>query len=88
MLRYSYPGGLTPNEVPLAEDFEREVLPYTMKHGPQIGVDAMNGDPVAEDIIRRQRLFVEGVPEMRALNLRLLKAGIKLWERNCREKAR
>jgi len=69
-----------PEEEPLIERFEADVLPYTLKHGARIGEDAMNGSEVAEEIIRRQRLFVEGVPELREMNYRLLVAALKTWD--------
>ncbi len=78
-MKFEYPG-LMPEEIPLIERFEEDVLPYTIKHGPQIGEMAMNGDLAAEEIIRRQHLFVEGLPEMRSFNYKLLVKAIKLWE--------
>lgn len=81
-LRYSYPGGVSDQERPILEKFERDILPYTMKHGPRIGEDAMAGDRDAEQIIVRQRLLCEGVPEMRAINFRWLVSALKRWEAN------
>lgn len=80
-MRYDYPGGVMDYEKPMIEKFESEILPYTIKHGPRIGESAMNGDVVAEEIIRRQRLFVEGLPEMRRTNLAMLINALKLWEK-------
>ena len=79
-MKFEYPGGVMPEEIPLIERFEDEVLPFALKHGPQIGEMAMNGDLAAEEIIRRQHLFVLGVPEMRQFNYKLLVKAIKLWE--------
>jgi hypothetical protein len=79
-MRFDYPGGVMPEEVPLIERFERDVFPYTLAHGPQIGEMAMNGDLAAEEIIRRQHLFVCGVPELREFNYKLLVKALKLWE--------
>lgn len=79
-LRYEYPGGVEPGDIPLLEKFEVEILPYTMKHGSRIGAAAMDGNPVAEEVIRRQRLLVEGLPEMRATNFKMLVSALKAWE--------
>ena len=35
---------------------------------------------VAEEVIRRQRLLVEGLPEMRATNFKMLVSALKAWE--------
>lgn len=79
-MKYSYPGGVLPEEISLMEKFEDEILPYTQKHGAQIGEMAMNGDLAAEEIIRRQHLFVMGLPEYRKFNLQLLIKAMKQWE--------
>lgn len=79
-MRYDYPGGVAEEERPLIEKFETDVLPYAMKHGPVIGDAAMKGDGNATEIIRRMRLFVEGVPEMRRFNYALLVQHLKAWE--------
>lgn len=78
-MKYEYPGGIMDYEKNMIERFEDHILPFTIKNGPKIGESAMNGDAAAEEIIRRQRLFVEGVPEMRFLNFKLLNKAIKLW---------
>jgi hypothetical protein len=80
MPRYDYPGGVASEDVPVIERFERDVLPFVLKNGPEIGDAAMRGDATCEEIIRRNRLFVEGLPEMRALNLKLLIRALKAWE--------
>ena len=79
-MRFEYPGGVLEEEIPLIDRFEEDVLPYTLKHGPQIGDAAMNGNSVAEEIILRQYLFVEGLPEKRPENYKRLVAALKLWE--------
>ena len=79
-MKYEYPGGVSECEVPLIDKFEREVLPYTEKMGPYIGEAAVQGDMDAEEIIRRQRLFCFGLPEMRKTNLAWLVSAIKRWE--------
>ena len=79
-MRYEYPGGVVEEERPLIEKFEADVLPYAMKHGPVIGEAAMKGDANATEIIRRMRLFVEGLPEMRRFNYGLLVEHLKAWE--------
>lgn len=81
MPKYEYPGGVFGEaETYLVERFEDEVLPYSMKHGPEIGERAMQGDLDCEEIIRRQRMFCEGMPHLRPLNFRLLVAALKRWE--------
>lgn len=79
-LRYEYPAGVLPEEEPTVEIFERDVLPFVMKNGSEIGTKAMQGDKVCEEIIRRHDMFVGGLPSMRATNLRLLISALKLWE--------
>jgi hypothetical protein len=79
-VRYEYPGGLLPEEVPVIEQFERDLVPYVQKHGSMIGERAMQGDLDAEEIIRRYRLFVEGLPHMRRFNLKLLTNAAKRFE--------
>lgn len=80
MSRYEYPGGVLPEERPLIERFESDVLPFVMRHGSEIGESAMQGDMDCEEIIRRHRLFVEGMPHLRPANYRLLTAALKRWE--------
>lgn len=80
-MQFDYPGGVMDWERPMIERFERDVLPYTIKHGPHIGDSAMKGNVIAEEIIRRHRLFVEGLPELRATNFNLLVNALKLWEK-------
>lgn len=81
MAKYEYPGGVMDWEKPLIDKFETEILPYTIKNGPKIGEAAMQGDRVAEEIIRRQQLFVEGLPELRRANFKMLTIALKLWEK-------
>lgn len=81
MAKYEYPGGVMDWERPLIEKFENEVLPYTLKNGPRIGEAAMQGNTVAEEIIRRQQLFVEGLPELRRANFKMLLIALQLWEK-------
>lgn len=80
MTRYEYPGGVLPEERPLIERFETDVLPFVVRHGSEIGESAMQGDLDCEEIIRRHRLFVEGMPHLRPANYRLLTAALKRWE--------
>ena len=80
MPRYDYPGGVLPEEKPLIEMFERDALPFVLKNGSEIGASAMQGDADCEEIIRRHRLFVEGLPHLRAWNYKLLTAALKRWE--------
>lgn len=81
-MKYDYPGGVEEWERPIVEKFEDEILPFTIKHGPRIGEAAMKGDQVAEEIIRRQQMFCEGLPEMRGMNFRMLVAALKTWSQN------
>lgn len=78
-MRYDW-GIVLPEEQPLIEKFEDEVLPFTKKHGPEIGEKAMQGDVVCEEIIRRQHLFVSGLPEKRPENFKLLVKALKTWD--------
>ena len=80
MLRYSYPHGVLAEEEPIVEQFERDVLPFVLKNGSEIGTSAMQGDADCEEIIRRNRMFVEGMPHLRAWNLKLLIGALKRWE--------
>jgi hypothetical protein len=79
-VRYQYPGGVLPEEIPLIERFESDVLPFVTRHGSEIGERAMQGDTDCEEVIRRHRLFVEGVPDLRPFNYRLLTQALKRWE--------
>lgn len=79
-MKYDYPGGIRAQDMPLIERFEADVLPYTLSHGPWIGEAAMKGDFDAEEIIRRQRMFVEGLPSLRAFNYEALVHALKRWE--------
>lgn len=69
-----------PEETPLIERFEQDVLPFVTKHGSEIGDSAMQGDRDCEEIIRRHHLFVEGLPHLRPTNFKLLIAALKRWE--------
>lgn len=79
-MKFDYPGGVMTEERPVIEKFERDVLPFVLKHGSEIGERAMQGDADCEEIIRRHHLFVEGVPNLRPENLKLLTAALKRWE--------
>lgn len=78
-MRYDYPGGVLPEERPIVETFERDLVPFVERHGSEIGERAMQGDFDAEEIIRRYRLFIEGMPHLRPLNLKLLTGAAKRW---------
>ena len=79
-MKFDYVGGITNEERPMIERFEADVVPYLQKHGGRIGESAMKGDPVAETAIRSYRMFVEGIPEMRAFNYALLVKSLKAME--------
>ena len=79
-MKYNYPAGVLPEERPVVEKFEDEVMPYVQKHGPRIGEMAMQGDVDAEQVIFRYNQFVNGMPHLRAWNLKLCIAALKLWE--------
>ncbi len=79
-LRFEYPGGVLPHEVPLIEKFETEILPFVEKNGTEIGERAMQGDVDCEQIIRRHHLFVGGLAHLRQTNFRMLVAALKRWE--------
>lgn len=80
MLRYDYPPPVLPCDIPLLERFESDVLPFTVKHGPEIGELAMRGDADACDVIRCQHMFVEGLPELRSANYWRLVSALKRYE--------
>jgi hypothetical protein len=80
-VKFDYPGGILPHERPMIERFEDEVVPYIEREGPRIGEIAMQGDAVAAEIIARYRLFVEGLPDLRATNYKLLVRALKAWQR-------
>jgi hypothetical protein len=65
----------------MIERFEGEVVPYIEREGPRIGEIAMQGDAVAAEIIARYRLFVEGLPDLRLTNYKLLVRALKAWQR-------
>lgn len=67
-------------ERPIVERFEADVLPYVEKNGPWIGEAAIRGDLDAEEVIRRYNLFVNGMPHLRAENLRICIAALKRWD--------
>jgi hypothetical protein len=64
----------------LIERFEDEILPFTTKHGSEIGESALQGNLLCEEIIRRQHLFCDGLPEKRPENFKRLIECLKLWE--------
>lgn len=78
-MRFEYAGGVLPEERPLVERFESDVLPYIQKHGSEIGDAAMKGNTTAEEVIRRYNLFLNGMPEFRAFHLKLMIAALKRW---------
>lgn len=78
---FDYPGGVLPHERQTVERFERDVFPYTEKHGPRIGEMAMSGDEDAVMVIRYQRAFCEGDPGWREHNLGMLIEALKRVER-------
>lgn len=79
-MRFDYPGGVMPEERPIVERFERDLVPYIERHGSEIGERAIQGDLDAEEIIRRYRLFIEGMPHLRNFNLKLLTGAAKRFE--------
>lgn len=76
-----YCGGVLPEEAPLVEKFEAELLPYLTKHGPQIGEMAMHGDADAEAVIQGYHRFINGLPTFRRTNFEMCVAALKRWER-------
>lgn len=84
-MRFDYPDGVLPEERPIVEKFERDVLPFIERHGSQMGDDAVKGDLDAEEVIRRYKLFVEGMAHLRAQNLRIMIAALKRWEAKSRQ---
>lgn len=79
-MKYDYAGGVLPEERPVIDRFEADVLPYVQKNGPWIGEAAMQGDMDAEEVIRRYNLFVNGMPHLRPVNLRICIAALKRWD--------
>lgn len=79
-MRFEYPAGVLPEERPIVERFEDEIVPYVEKYGGSIGEAAMRGDLDAEEVIRRYHHFVNGMPHLRAWNLKLVTAACKRWE--------
>lgn len=79
-MKYDYAGGVLPEERPTIERFEADVIPFVTKNGSRIGDAAMKGDLVAEEVIRRYNQFVNGMPDLRPKNLKLLIAVLKRWE--------
>lgn len=79
-MRFEYVGGVMPEERPTIEVFERDVVPYVEKHGGFIGAAAMQGDMDAEEVIRRYNMFVNGLPHLRAANLRACVQAIKRYD--------
>lgn len=78
-MKYDW-GFVSPEEQVWIERFEDEVLPYTQEHGPRIGELAMQGNKLCEEIIRRQQIFMEGIPEKRPENFKLLVKALKLYD--------
>lgn len=79
-MRYEYAGDVLQEEKPIVEQFERDVIPYVLKNGGYIGESAMQGDLDAEEVIRRYNLFVNGMPHLRAANLKFCIAALKRWD--------
>jgi hypothetical protein len=84
-MKFEYPAGVLPEERPIVERFEEEVVPYVLKHGGRIGEAAMRGDLDAEEVIRSYGLFITGMPHLRGANLKLCVAALKRWETKCRQ---
>lgn len=80
-----YCGGVLPEEIPLVEKFEDEIVPFVQKHGPRIGEMAMHGDMDAEQVILRYNQFVNGMPQFRTTNFRMCVAALKRWEVKLRQ---
>ena len=76
----AYAGGVLPEERPLVEKFEDELIPYFEKHGPRIGEAAMKGDKDAENVILGYHRFIHGMPEFRQTNFGMCVAALKRWE--------
>lgn len=79
-MMFDYPGGIPDEQKLMVEHFESDVVPYLRKHGPAIGEKAMQGDAVATEAIIAYRLFVEGIPELRADNYKRLCNSLKAME--------
>lgn len=79
-MKFDYPAGILPEERPLVDKFEADVVPYVTKNGGFIGDSAMKGDLDAEEVIRRYNLFINGMPHLRAFNLRLCISALKRWD--------
>ena len=79
-MKFDYPGEIQPQERYLLERFEDDVVPYLEQHGPWIGESAMQGDEDAEEVIRRYRLLIDGLPEMRTANYHMLVSALKRWD--------
>jgi hypothetical protein len=79
-VKYDYPGGVFPEERPIIEVFERDVVPYVEKNGGRIGEMAMRGDLDAEEVIRRYNQFINGMPHLRRFNLKLCFSALKRFE--------
>lgn len=77
---FDYPGGVPQEQASLIERFEEDIVPYLRREGPRIGDAAMKGDAVAIEAINAYKMFVEGVPEVRALNYRRLCKSLKAME--------
>lgn len=76
----AYAGGVTPEERPLVEKFEDELVPYLEKNGSRIGEAAMKGDLDAENVILGYHRFINGMPALRRTNFGLCLNALKRWE--------
>lgn len=74
-----------PEERPVVEQFERDVVPFVERNGGRIGESAMHGDLDAEEVIRRYNLFINGMPHLRTTNLRIMIEALKRWEAKSRQ---
>lgn len=64
------------DEKAVLERFERGVLPDIRKFGPEMGEKAMQGDVLAESVIRRYKVFAEWKDPF---NLTLLENLTRQW---------
>ena len=58
------------------ERFERDVLPVLKRYGPEMGEKAMQGDTLAEQIIRRYHIWLAWIDPF---NLKFLETLIHKW---------
>lgn len=78
-MRFEYPAGVLPEERPIVEQFERDIVPYVEKNGSEIGERAMQGDHDAFVVIQKYHHFINGMPHMRAVNLKACISALKRW---------